>query len=223
MRGAYSEVYLDDAMRNMGEMTEYAAEVKHLSLDLLFHMFVVSGFARRWENGDPRVLCGLSGTELCSRVLLECGMGEEKEKEALTRYDTDLNYWCGWLVAFYQWKKRIPFAHLFSSIGEQDLIRLFPALHTASEEKGVEVLDRLLLERNQVTRLQTFRKRVHFSQQELAERSGVNLRTLQQYEVRRKDINRAAANKLVALADILLCSPADLLEPGNSFFNAGYS
>lgn len=215
MQGSYSELYLGDAMRNMGEMTEYAAEVKHLSLDLLFHMFVVSGFARRWEKGDPRILCGLSGTELCSRVLLECGMGEVNEEEALISYDTDLNYWCGWLVAFYQWRKRISFAHLFSSIHVEDLIRLYPALHTASEEKGVEVLDRLLLERNQVTRLQTYRKRVCLSQQELAERSGVNLRTLQQYEVRRKDINRAAANRLVALADALLCSPADLLEPDN--------
>ena len=26
MRGAYSEIYLDDAMRNMGEMVEYGEE-----------------------------------------------------------------------------------------------------------------------------------------------------------------------------------------------------
>ena len=61
MQGSYAEVYLDDAMRNMGEMTEYAAEVCHISLDLLFHMFIVSGYARRWEQGDPLFCAGCPG------------------------------------------------------------------------------------------------------------------------------------------------------------------
>ena len=216
MQGSYAEVYLDDAMRNMGEMTEYAAEVCHISLDLLFHMFIVSGYARRWERGDPAVLCGLSGTELGGRILEECGVVDGNRHLALIRYDTEQNYWCGWFVAFYQWKKRISFSQLFMTVREQDLFRLYPALHTASEEKGVEVLDQLQRERSQITRLQTYRKKLGLSQQELAERSGVNLRTLQEYEVRRKDINRAAAEKLVALADVLLCSPETLLEISRS-------
>ena len=63
MNGAYSELYLEDAMRNMGEMTEYAKDGCGVSLDVLFHAFTVSGYARRWEMGDPAVISGMSGTE----------------------------------------------------------------------------------------------------------------------------------------------------------------
>ena len=34
MRGSYSEIYLDEAMRNMGEMIEYGEEACGLEQDL---------------------------------------------------------------------------------------------------------------------------------------------------------------------------------------------
>jgi DNA-binding transcriptional regulator YiaG len=49
------------------------------------------------------------------------------------------------------------------------------------------------------------------SQQELSERSGVNLRTLQEYEVGRKDLQRAAAVTVLALSEALWCSPSELI------------
>ena len=45
-----------------------------------------------------------------------------------------------------------------------------------------------------------------------AEKVGVNLRTLQQYEIRAKDINRAAGSTLFSLAKVLGCRVEDLLE-----------
>ena len=50
------------------------------------------------------------------------------------------------------------------------------------------------------------------TQKELADRSGVKLRTIQQYEMRTKNINKAAAETLQQLAQVLLCSIEDLLE-----------
>ena len=44
---------------------------------------------------------------------------------------------------------------------------------------------------------------------------GVNLRTLQQYEIRAKDINKAAGAALLALAKALGCRVEDLLEYDN--------
>ena len=55
-----------------------------------------------------------------------------------------------------------------------------------------------------------------YSQRELAEKVGVNLRTLQQYEIRAKDINKAAGATLLALAKVLGCRMEDLLEYDNS-------
>ena len=71
MQGAYSEIYLDEAMRNMGEMIEYGEEACGVEQDLLLRMFIRSGYADRWEKGDPRIICGLSGTELCRRLIEE--------------------------------------------------------------------------------------------------------------------------------------------------------
>ena len=56
------------------------------------------------------------------------------------------------------------------------------------------------------------RKKLKYTQRELAEKVGVNLRTLQQYEVRAKDINKAAGITLVALSKVLGCRVEDLLE-----------
>ena len=50
------------------------------------------------------------------------------------------------------------------------------------------------------------------TQKELSEKAGVNLRTLQQYEIRAKNINRAAASTLMALSKTLGCRIEDLLE-----------
>ena len=47
------------------------------------------------------------------------------------------------------------------------------------------------------------------------EKNTVNLRTLQQYEIRAKDINRAAGITLLALAKALGCQVEDLLEYDN--------
>ena len=42
---AYSENYLDDAMRNLGEAFDFAHAVGHLELDSFFAMFINSGIA----------------------------------------------------------------------------------------------------------------------------------------------------------------------------------
>ena len=47
---------------------------------------------------------------------------------------------------------------------------------------------------------------------ELAEKSGVNLRTLQEYDNRAMDINRATGSTLTALSRALGCQVEDLLQ-----------
>lgn len=50
------------------------------------------------------------------------------------------------------------------------------------------------------TSLQAVRKAIGIFQKELAETSGVTFRMVQQYEQRAKDINKATASSLFALA-----------------------
>jgi transcriptional regulator with XRE-family HTH domain len=51
-----------------------------------------------------------------------------------------------------------------------------------------------------------------FTQAELARRSGVSLRSIQMYEQRNKDINKAGAEALYRLSKVFGCSMEDLPE-----------
>ncbi len=62
------------------------------------------------------------------------------------------------------------------------------------------------------TNLKRIRKNYGYSQRELAETSGVSLRSIQMYEQRNKDINKANADALFRLAKTLGCQMEDLLE-----------
>ena len=50
------------------------------------------------------------------------------------------------------------------------------------------------------------------NQKTLSEKVGINLRTLQQYEIRAKDINKATAITLLSLSKVLGCHMEDLLN-----------
>lgn len=66
-------------------------------------------------------------------------------------------------------------------------------------------------ESNLGARLQAYRKLMNMSQRELAEASGINKRTLQQYEINAKDLSKASASTVKALSQVLGCSMEDLI------------
>ena len=115
-------------------------------------------------------------------------------------------------LAYYQWKTGRTFADIRESIPMTELLKLYPVLHEASEEKCADTMDRITERRSGISRLQHQRKRCGYSQKELAERSGVNLRTLQQYELKAKDINKASVRTVRSLANVLGCRVEALLE-----------
>ena len=51
-----------------------------------------------------------------------------------------------------------------------------------------------------------------FSQSQLAAAAGVPVRTLQQYEQRRKDLGKAQYEYIARLSAVLNCRPEELLE-----------
>ena len=65
---------------------------------------------------------------------------------------------------------------------------------------------------NPDTKLKQLRQRAGLSQSELADASGVPVRTIQQYEQRQKSINKAQAEYLMMLARALHCTAEDLIE-----------
>ena len=83
-------------------------------------------------------------------------------------------------------------------------------LHEAPDGKFVEAFDALVEAHRGVTHLRYLREAAGLSQSQLAEKSGVGLRSIQMYEQRQKDIDKAQASTLYRLSCVLSC-PMELL------------
>ncbi len=208
---AYDETYLHDAMQNFGEAMDYAVNLCKLTPDRFFRLFISTGIARLFASASPKYICGMSGTELALEVLSLAGI-PPAHPTSWTAYDRSPEFWCGWVLAFFQWHTGRSFDSIAEVLSMQEILSLYPPLHEASEEKFVEVANNLIRQKKLPSRLQMRRKAAGLSQRELSIKSEVNLRTIQQYELRTKHIGKAAAGTLLRLSRALDCSIEDLLE-----------
>ena len=208
---AYNELYLDDAMKNLGEAFDYAANIRNLDLDDFFDLFIVSGLAERFARGEAKFISGLSGTELVLNTLTKTGL-ENSFPNTQIEYSYSPQYWCGWILAYYQWKTCRSFHNIQENISMKEILKLYPILHEASEDKAVDTINNIITRNHTISNLQQQRKKCGYSQSQLSRLSGVNLRTLQQYELKTKDIKKASVQTVVSLASTLNCHIEDLFE-----------
>ena len=208
---AYDEQYLNDAMCNLGEAFDFAANVCQVEPDDFLSMMISTGIAFQFERGVPKYVSGMSGTELALEVLRKSGIPAENAM-VRTEYSCSPEYWTGWITACFQWHTGRSFQNILESLSMREVLRLYPILHEVSEDRAIDALNRAILGKSLPTRLQSRRKDCGITQRELSEKSGVNLRTIQQYEHRSKNINQAAGATLRALAIALSCQIEDLLE-----------
>jgi len=203
--------FINEAMENLGEAFDYAKNVYNINMDSFMDMFIVSGYSKMFENGDDKVLYGMSGSELVlnvfNKIEYKVNILQPKNNLCYTK-----EYWCGWILAYYQYKTKLSFKYIHSKITMEEILSLYPTLHEASEDKFVDVLNKRIKSRINTSRLQEMRKNLGLSQKDLADKSGVNLRTLQQYELKTKDINKASVSSVYALSKVLCCGVEDLLE-----------
>lgn len=211
MTHGYSELYLSDAMTTLGEAFDYAANDAGIPLSEFMDRFISSGISSGFERGSPRFVCGLSGIELAMMAMEKSGWSEEFKKP-VPHYEASPEYWCGHILAYYQWLTGLSFKDIRDYIGMEKLHELYSTLHEASERRAADTLNSIYSQNKPTSRLQHLRKLCGYSQSELSKISGVNLRTLQQYESGAKDINKAAGKTLSALSKSLGCQVEDLLE-----------
>ncbi len=208
---AYDESYIDMAMKNLGEAFDYAINLCNLDADEFLHLFISSGLANGFENGEPKLIVGLSGTELVMEILTKVGLKISFPKPQI-EYEYSREYWCGWILAYYQWKNNKTFKSIYEDISMKEILKLYPILHETSEDKSVDTINSIISHKENISKLQKQRKKCGYSQSELAKKSGVNLRTLQQYELKTKDINKASVQTVIALSKTLGCSIDEILE-----------
>ena len=208
---AYNEMYLVDAMKCLGEAIDFASNSCNIDSDKFFDLFINSGISDRFSCGDSKIISGKSGTELVFEIFEISGLDLDAPNPQI-EYDFSKEYWCGWILAYYQWYMNVNFKEIHNHISIKEIKKLYSTLHEASEQKFVETVNAIIKNNSSSSKLQTQRKICNISQSELSQKSGISLRTIQQYEIKAKDINKAATMTLIKLSRVLGCKIEDLLE-----------
>lgn len=208
---AYDKVYLDKARTSLGRMLDFAVYDLSYDITVFFDLFIQSGVAEEFESGDFTLVSGMSGVELAYEVLERAGVRYERIKPKYMASRSE-EYWTGWALAYYQWETALHFAEIVRRIPIKDVLLLYTPYHEMDIRQFSDKMDSLYKAAKPETNLKLIRKSVGLNQRELAEMSGVPLRTLQQYEQRKKNINKAQAEYLVMIAKVLCCKVEDLLE-----------
>lgn len=207
---AYDEIYLDDAMETLGNAVEYAVLFCKIDGQDFFDLFIISGIAEEFGRGNVKYISGMSGIELAQLVLKKCGKKIAAVKE-LPYIDYPPEYWVGWILAYYQWYSGKKFSTVCRRITYQSISDLYSVLHEADPSKAICVFDEMM-KNNGETNLARIRKERRLSQSQLARKAELSVRSIQLYEQRKTDINKAQYNHLDSLAKALACSVEDLLE-----------
>lgn len=234
MLHSYNELYLNKARTSMAHMLDFAVHDLKQDADAFFDLFVSSGLADQFGRGDAGVVLGMSGVELAYRVLDVCGINVDRISYRYTS-GRSKEYWAGWALANYQWESARSFVDITAAIPIREIIAVSDELRgreikeimaTLSWMDNLRIPDHMneasyaefrgriddALSDASITSLKRIRQLNGLSQSRLAALSGVPVRTIQQYEQRQKDINKASFESIIKLAAALSCEPGNLLE-----------
>ena len=211
MTHAYQEIYLNRAQSILGDAFDHAVNTCGIPGSDFVKLFLVSSVSKRMENGEPAYVTGKSGIELVLDIVAET-KGQELQIEPQVRFDRSKEYWIGWAVAYYQWYSDRKYHDIFKVVSFEDLQNMYTPLHEADITKFVDIVDSRMKEYFSETNLKRIRTVYGCTQAELAERSGVSLRSILMYEQRNRDINKASGETLYRMAMVLGCTMEDLIE-----------
>ena len=205
---AYDKNYLLKAQNNLGSMFDFAVYDLNEKLDSFFQKFLQSDICPRFEQGESTVIAGRSGIELALQVLENESQGKKYRPVA----NRSSEYWCGWALAYFQWFTNLSFSQINSFIPVTEVLALYSPYHEMDISQFCDKMLELYNARKKCTNLKSLRVDAGLSQSELAELSGIPVRTIQQYEQRQKNINTAKTETVLTLSKVLSVPVESLLE-----------
>lgn len=208
---AYQEIYLSKAQSALGDAFDYAINACHIPGADFINLFTASSVSKRMENGEPAYLAGKSGIEIAADVVLET-TGRQLEAEPQEHFGRSREYWIGWALCYYQWVSGRSYSDIFQVLSYEDLEAMYHTLHEADVTKFADIVNERIQMHFKETNLKRIRTSYGCTQAELAKRSGVSLRSIQMYEQRNKDINKASVDALYRISKVLGCSIESLIE-----------
>ena len=238
---AYNKLYLEKARKSLAQMLDFAVYEINQDAKIFFDLFTASRVASLFEIGDANTVAGKSGIELAYDVLAQSGISAQQvqqvqplqadqsaqllqsaqtQQERETQREKQIGqinapseeYLAGWALAYYQWETSQRFSTINRYVPIKDIIDMYNPYHEMDIKQFSDRMNELILLAKPETNLKMLRKQAGFSQSQLANESGVPVRTIQQYEQRQKNINKAQAEYIFMLASVLKCKPIDLIE-----------
>ena len=208
---AYSESYLYDAKQNLAECFDYAISNCRFNADIFSRLFVQSGYADKFERGNPAIVSGISGIELAQEIIMYAYMNYKFPEKIFSEERSEV-YWAGWALAEYQWATCRRFKDIFSRIPLSEIVTMYSVYHEMDIMKFVEAINEKQDQYYTETNLKRLRKIAGLSQRELADLSGVALRQIQLFEQKKRNINHTRAIDVLKIGKVLGCKSEDLLE-----------
>ena len=140
MTHAYSELYLSDAQKTLGAMFDYAVHDCEYDIDWFVELFLKSGYAKRFETGNPTVVGGMSGIELARNISYSV-YKENLLIEAVQPIDKTPDYWAGWALASYQWHSGYRFEDIFKKVRMSNIVRMYHPYHEMDIRHFYDAMD----------------------------------------------------------------------------------
>ena len=223
---------------SLGKMLDHAVHSLHQEPDGFFKLFIASGMAGDFERKEILTITGRSGIELSYEVLKRCGISFER---VTPRHTAALSkeFHAGSALADLQSQTGLPYEDIIRTIPVSEIISMYENYHGQAVSELPWQMDdterRTAIEAikasfpgelrtsfesrlgsasgaKEETHLKEMRLRNGFSQSQLAAAADVPVRTLQQYEQRRKDLGKAQYEYVARLSAVLNCRPEDLIE-----------
>lgn len=235
---AYDEACLPSACDCLGRMFDYSVYSLRIDADSMMKLFIASGTASLFGRGDMRTIAGRSGIELAYEILEKSALPYDRVPPRHT-LSLSNEYWCGHALAYAQWASGLCFEEIAERCTVSALIALCAkerlalldslpldicdadraaALRRFGDDFARKTAESIMSAEASApydavgTRLKRLRIKNGLSQSSLAKASGIPLRTIQQYEQRQKDINKAHFEYIIMLSTALNCDPTDLRE-----------
>lgn len=208
---AYFDVYVADAQETLGNMMDYAVNSCGMEPDDIFVMFLSSGVAEQFEKGNPRYVTGMSGAELAKEIVLKV-TGQELAEPEEYFIDKTPEYWCGWILAYYQWRTLRSFKKIHQILPLTEVIYMYPTHHEADVERFVETVNGIFWKRHNKTYLQQARENAGMSKEDVSMQTGISKQIIENLESDFKLIGKTDARLVFCLAHVLGCTMEDLME-----------
>ncbi len=212
MTNAYDKAYLLRARQSLGRMLDFACHGLGYSPRVFWDFFLGSGVAASFGDGDVRCIAGMSGYELAYEVLDRCGEKYIRMVDPTPPDGKSPEYWAAWSVAHYQWFRGLDFPRINAVAPIDDIVAMYHPYHEMDVSQFCDEMDRLYRLKFPERNLKRIRLNAGMSQSALADRSGISVRTIQELEQGRKDVNRAGIDTLMPLAAALSVDVEALVE-----------